>query len=170
VIRKRIAQAISRTRRNHALEHATMHLLNRRFPTLHLVGWSGPLSFYIYGEVPAEAVHSAVEEALLRLRHGEAHLAIHPRCGTNMVTAGLVVGLISFLAMLPGDDRDRRTRLPLVVLLSTLGLLLSQPLGIAVQQHITTDPHLLEGLLPRVSYAQAGQTPVHRVELVRAED
>jgi hypothetical protein len=163
---KQLAQAVSRTRRHHALEHATMHVLNRRYPVLHLVGWSSPSSFYIYGDVPAEAVQSAAQEALARLRRGETHLAIHPRCGTNTVTAGLVVGLTSFLAMLPGDDRDRRTRLPLVLLLSTLALLLAQPLGLAVQQRVTTDPHLLEGLEPRISYGQAGQTPVHRIELV----
>lgn len=163
---KQLAQAVSRARRNHALEHATMHLLNRRFPMLHLVAWSNPSSFYIYGDVPAEAVQSAVHEALARLRRGETHLAIHPHCGTNTVTAGLVVGLTTFLAMLPGDDRDRRTRLPLVLLLSTLALLVSQPLGLVVQQRITTDPHLLEGLEPRISYGQAGQTPVHRIELL----
>ena len=165
---KQLAQAISRTRRNHALEHATMHLLNRRFPVLRLVAWSNPSSFYIYGEVPAEAVQSAVHEALDRLRRGESHLAVHPHCGTNTVTAGVIVGLTSFLAMLPGDDRDRRTRLPLVLLLSTLALLVSQPLGLVVQQRITTDPHLLKGLEPRISYGQAGKAPVHRVELVEA--
>jgi hypothetical protein len=164
-----LAQAISRTRRNHAVEHATIHLLNRRFPTLHLVGWSSPFSFYIYGHVPAKAVQSAVHEALARLRQGETHLAIHPRCGTNVVTAGVLVGLTAFLAMLPGDDRDRRTRLPLVVLLSTVAVLLAQPLGLAVQQRITTDPRLLERLEPRISYGQAGQTPVHRIELVSRE-
>jgi hypothetical protein len=167
VIIKHLAQAIAHTRRNHALEHATMHVLNRRFPVLHLVGWSSPSYFYIYGDVPAEAVQSAVHEALARLHRGETHLAIHPRCGTNIVTAGLVVGLTSFLAMLPGDDRDRRTRLPLVLLLSTLALLLAQPLGSAVQQRITTDPRLLEGLEPRVSYGQAGQTPVYQVALAQ---
>lgn len=163
---KYLAQAVARTRRNHAVEHATMHLLHRRFPMLHLAGWSGPSSFYIYGDAPAEVLHSAVHEALARLRGGETHLAIHPRCGTNIVTAGVVVGLTSFLTMLPGDDRDRRTRLPLVLLLSTLALLLSQPLGSTVQQRITTDPRLLAGLEPRISYGQAGRTPVYRVELV----
>ena len=161
-----LVQAISSTRRNHAVEHATIHLLNHRFPVLRMVGWSSPSSFYIYGDVPAEAVQSAVREALARLRRGETYLAVHPRCGTNIVTASLVVGLTSFLAMLPGDDRDRRTRLPLVLLLSTLALMLSQPLGMAVQQRINTDPHLLEGFEPRISYGQAGHSPVHRVELV----
>jgi hypothetical protein len=161
-----LTEAVSQTRRNHAMEHATIHLLNRRFPTKHLVGWSNPFAFYIYGHVPAEAVQGAVQEALARLRSGESHLAVHPRCGTNVVTAGALVGFVSFLAMLPGSDSDRRTRLPLVVLLSTLALLLAQPLGTAVQQWITTDPHLLDGLKPRISYGQTGQTPVHRVELL----
>ncbi|MFN2231636.1 MAG: DUF6391 domain-containing protein [Anaerolineae bacterium] len=166
---RHLARAVSQTRRNHAVEHATIHLLNRRFPTLHLVGWSGPFGFYIHGHVSADAVQSAVQEALARLRRGESYLAVHPRCGTNIVTAGTLAGLVSFLAMLPGSDRDRRTRLPLVVLLSTLALLFAQPLGTAVQQWVTTDPHLLGSVEARISYGQSGQTPVHRVELVSTE-
>jgi hypothetical protein len=165
----RLARAVSQTRRNHAVEHATIHLLNRRFPTLHLVGWSGPFGFFIHGHVPTDAVQSAVQEALSRLRRGESYLAVHSRCGTNIVTAGTLAGLVSFVAMLPGSDRDRRTRLPLVVLLSTIALLFAQPLGTAVQQWITTDPHILDSVEARISYAQSGQTPVHRVELVSAE-
>jgi hypothetical protein len=164
-----LARAVSETRRNHAVEHATIHLLNRRFPTLHLVGWSSPFAFFIYGHVPTDAVQSAVQEALARLRRGESYLAVHPRCGTNIVTAGALAGLVSFLAMLPGSDRDRRARLPMVVLLSTLALLFAQPLGTAVQEWITTDPRVLDSTEPRVSYSQSGQTPVHRVQLVSAE-
>jgi hypothetical protein len=161
-----LVRAVSQTRRNHALEHATIHLLNRRFPTLYLVGWSSPFAFYIYGHVPADAVRGAVQEGLARLRRGESHLAVHPRCGTNIVTAGALAGLVAFLAMLPGNDRDRRARLPLVVLLSTLALLFAQPLGTAVQQWVTTDARVVDGMEPRITYGQSGQTPVHRVELV----
>lgn len=166
---RHLKRAVAQTRRHHAVEHATIHLLNRRFPTLHLVGWSSPVAFFIYGQVPTDAVQSAVQEALARLRRGESYLAVHPRCGTNVVTAGMLAGLVSFLAMLPGSDRDRRTRLPLVVLLSTLALLFAQPLGTAVQQWVTTDPRMLDSVEARISYAQSGQTPVHRVELVGTE-
>ena len=78
---------------------------------------------------PPPQIQAAITEALARFSGGEHHLAVHPHCGTNMVTAGMLVGLTSFLSMLPGDQRARRTRLPLVLLLSTLALLLAQPLG-----------------------------------------
>jgi hypothetical protein len=157
---------ISRTRRHHALEHATISLLNQRYPNQRLVGWSTPGGFYIYGNVPTPAVESSASSALERLRRGERHLAVHPRCGTNLVTAGTLVGLFSFLVMLPGDDRSRRGRFPLVVMLSTLILMLAQPLGLAVQEWITTDSHFAPEASPLVTSGTAGNTPVHKVQIV----
>ena len=155
---------ITQTRRNHALEHATVHLLNRRYPALRVVGWSTPFGFYIYGHVPTADVQHAVSEALTRLRRGESHLAVHPRCGTNLVTASTLVGLISFLAMLPGDSRSRRERLPLVVLLSTLALILAQPLGLVVQEYITTDAKM-DLAITKIERGTARNAPVHRIQV-----
>jgi hypothetical protein len=154
---------VARTRRNHALEHATIHLLNQRYPTLRLVGWSTPAGFYVYGHIPTVEIRQAVNDALTRLRSGESHLAIHPRCGTNLVTAGALVGLTAFLAMLPGDHPSRRSRLPLIVLLSTLALMLSQPLGLVVQERITTDAHLGQTLGVVIERGMAGDTPLHKI-------
>ena len=156
---------VARTRRHHALEHATIHILNQHHPTLRLIGWSTPSGFYIYGHVPTAEVQQAVGEALTRLRRGESHLAVHPRCGTNLVTAGALVGLTTFLAMLPGDRRSRRERLPLVVLLSTIALMLAQPLGLVVQQYITTDANPAAQLSATIQPGQAGKTPIHRIHL-----
>ena len=75
----------------------------------------------------------------------------HPRCGTNIVTAGTLVGLLSFLTMLPGDDRSRRQRLGLMIMLSTVALLLSQPLGRLVQERVTTDPNLPAGATAQIA-------------------
>lgn len=162
-----ILAPIQRTRQHHAVEHATIHILNRRHPTQRVVGWSTPLWFCVYGNVPIAAVRSAVEEALLRLRRGETELAVHPYCGTNIVTAGVLAGLTAFAAMLPGDDRDRRTRLPLVILLSTLSVLVSRPLGMVVQHRITTDAHALHAARPLVTGKRAGSVPLYWVELRR---
>ncbi len=156
---------ITRTRRHHALEHATIHLLNQRYPSQRLVGWSTPNAFFVYGHVPTAAVQRAAHEALARLTNGEHHLAVHPRCGTNLVVGSLFVGLIAYLAMLPGDDRSRQSRLPLVILVSTFALMLSQPLGLAVQEHITTDAHPPAGAAVQVTSGTAGTTPVHKVQL-----
>ena len=53
-------------RRNHALEHATIHLLSARHPHLSLVGRSDTAGFYLFGNVPTELVDEAVHEALSR--------------------------------------------------------------------------------------------------------
>ena len=156
---------LRRIRRHHALEHATIRVLNRRFPAAQLAGLSTPNGFYIYGDVPTPEVESALREALLRLSMGERHLAIHPHCGTNLVTAGTLAGLLAFLSMLPGDQRARRTRLPLVLLLSTLAMLLAQPLGLVVQQHVTTEADLGDTSVVRIDRSLVRQTPVHRVQL-----
>lgn len=157
--------SIARTRRNHALEHATVHLLNQRYPSQRLIGLSTPSCFFVYGNVPTSAVRSAVSEALTRLARGEKQLAIHPHCGTNLVTAGMLVGLTAFLTMLPGDSRSRRARLPLVVLLSVVALKLAEPLGQVVQERITTDPTDMDGLSVHVVSGSSGGTPVHKVSV-----
>lgn len=131
---------ISRVRRNHGLEHATIHMLSRRFERLAVVGRSDTGGFTLYGDVPEEAVERAMEEALSRLRAGEHRLAVHPNCGTNFLTAGLVAGMAAFASMV-GTGRSARARLerlPLVLIATTLALVLTHPLGYAVQQRITT--------------------------------
>jgi hypothetical protein len=155
---------IASTRRYHALEHATIQMLNLRFPVARLIGWSTPAGFYISGPVSAEDVRAAVTEAIVRLQRGESHLAIHPRCGTNLVTAGTLVGLVAFLTMLPGDLRSRRERLPLVLLLSTLATLFAQPLGLLVQQYVTTEAHLGRVLAVQIDTRQVGRMPVYHVQ------
>jgi hypothetical protein len=152
---------IARTRRNHALEHATIHILNSRYPITRLIGWSTPHGFYIHGDVPSPAVEAAANEAVSRLKHGESHLAIHPRCGTNLVTAGVLAGLAAFVAMLPGGNRSRRERLPLVILVSTLALMLAQPLGVSVQRHVTTDARHSEIAILSVERQQANNNTLH---------
>lgn len=163
--RPKAISLLRRVRRHHALEHATIRILNRRLPHLRLAGWSAPGGFYVYGAITLEQLQAAIAEAFARLNRGERHLAVHPRCGTNLVTAGMLVGLTSFASMLPGDQRARRTRLPLVLLLSTLALLLAQPLGLAVQQHVTTEANLDSVTGISIDTVQIRQTPVYRVQL-----
>ncbi|MCK4740661.1 MAG: hypothetical protein KAS80_00085, partial [Anaerolineales bacterium] len=60
--------ALSRIRRNHGLEHATIHILSQQFPNRRFIGRSNTRGFFLYGDVPADALESAVQEALRRLR------------------------------------------------------------------------------------------------------
>jgi hypothetical protein len=127
------------TRRNHGLEHATIHILSGQFPGKALAGHSNPRGFFILGDVPTTSVREAATEALARMRNGESNLAVHPGCGTNYVVAGALAGTLAWLGMSGAKTgRQRRERLPLVILLSTLGFMASQPLGPVIQQRITT--------------------------------
>jgi len=127
------------TRRNHGLEHATIHILSRRFPNKALAGHSNPGGYFILGDVPTESVREAATESLARMRNGESGLAVHPGCGTNYVVAGALAGTLAWLGMTGAKTgRQRLERLPLVILLSALGFLISQPLAPVIQQRITT--------------------------------
>jgi hypothetical protein len=72
---------ILETRRNHALEHATLHMLAHTHK-INMAGHSNPTGFFIFGEVRTDEIRAAVDEAYSRLRSGEKGLAIHPGCGT----------------------------------------------------------------------------------------
>jgi hypothetical protein len=156
---------ISRIRRNHALEHATLHILAQRYPGKRMAGHSNPGGFWILGDIPAEEIRSAVETALDRLQAGEKHLALHPNCGTNIAVAGIAAGLSASLAMLGSGNRkrDKLERLPLALTLATFGLIAAQPLGAALQARVTTcaDPGDLKlvDVIPR----EGGLLKAHRV-------
>ena len=111
---------LSRIRRNHGLEHATINILSVRFPYLRLAGYSFPGGFFILGEVPTADLREAVAQALSRMANGERTLAIHEHCGTNYVASGFVVGFLTWLGMAGAkSNRDKVERLPLVISLAT---------------------------------------------------
>ncbi len=129
---------VRRTRRNHALEHATIHLLAASNPGKPLAGRSTPFGFYLYGEVTQEALTAAAYDALTRLRRGESRLAIHPGCGTNYLTSGTFAGLAAFGAFNLGHQKDRWSRLPDMIVAATIALMAAQPIGPILQEKVTT--------------------------------
>jgi len=155
---------IARIRRNHALEHATIHVLTEHNPRRHLMGRTTDRGFYLFGEAVAEEVAAAVSEALARLQRGEHSLAVHPRCGTNLATAGVLAGLSSFVAM-SGRSKSRLAKLPQIVLAATLAVIAAQPLGMALQKHVTTLPEVEEVTIGEITRLRRGQVVVHHVYL-----
>jgi hypothetical protein len=134
------APGVSKIRRNHGLEHATLHVLSERYPNISLAGHSSTGGFWLLGDVPSHEVRSAVDEALERMRKGESDLAVHSNCGTNFVTSGTIAGLAGAAAMagVGRNWRDKLERLPLAATLATLALILAQPLGLKLQERVTT--------------------------------
>ena len=156
---------VSRVRRNHALEHATLHVLTEAHPELRLMGRSSPWGFFVYGSVPTEAVLAAAQEALRRLQAGQRRMAIHPNCGSNLAVAGILAGLGAFLA-LGGRSKgwlERLSRLPLACAAAVGAIFLAQPLGSVVQARMTTQAEV--GGLRIVEITQEKQVglPVHYV-------
>jgi len=157
---------ISRIRRNHGLEHATLHVLEKNLPRTMLVGHSDMGGFWIIGDVPTEILQSAVNEALDRLRAGESQLAIHPNCGTNYATAGALAGITGAAVMLGAGKRweDKLSRFPLAAALATLAMIFSQPLGLSLQRAVTTsgNPGTLE--VTEITCQKQGRLTFHRVQ------
>ncbi|MCB0162053.1 MAG: hypothetical protein KDD83_28145, partial [Caldilineaceae bacterium] len=69
------------------------------------------------------------------LQAGEARLAIHPNCGTNLAVTALLTTASAFVAA--GASRRVVDRIPLTFMLALPALVLSRPLGLRVQQYTT---------------------------------
>lgn len=153
---------VRRTRRNHGLEHATIHVLSARKPGLPIAGRSTPYGFYLYGDVTADDIVSAAEEALRRIRGGEHRLVVHPGCGTNYLTAGTFAGLAAFGA-LSFRTRNRWERLPNAIMAATVALIFSAPVGPMLQARVTTSADM--GDLEIVSVRELpGRMTMHYVQ------
>lgn len=132
---------INATRRNHALEHATIHVLSNHFPGLTLAGHSNPTGFVLLGDLPVESVREAVVEALSRLQNGEHQLAIHDGCGTNYVATSSLAAIFGFMAMSgTRNNRERLQRMPWMMIFSMLAVILGLPFGRVLQKNVTTNP------------------------------
>jgi hypothetical protein len=144
---------IDRVRRNHALEHASITVLSEKRKGFNVQGNSHPGGFNlnIYGDVPEEDVQAAVFEAQERLRKGESRLAVHPNCGTVLLTSATMAALAAQLSFSVEQRRQGRSRLtpsvllyalPTAVLAVVLALILGKPVGMAVQARYTVDPNI----------------------------
>lgn len=154
---------VAALRRNHAVEHATMHILAQRHPYFNAVARTALDGFYVYGKVDTRALADAASEGLARLQAGETDLAVHPRCGTNLVVAGFLAGLAAFLA----TCRTRRglSTLPRFILAATLAVIVAQPLGLMIQQHVTTSADVAALSIRTVTRQLVGRFTIHKVEL-----
>jgi hypothetical protein len=131
------------TRRNHALEHATLKILARKYDDKSLAGHSNPTGFFLFGEIAMDDIRDAITEAMTRLQAGEKELAIHPGCGTNVATSFILPATFAFLPMQRARSNFWRFLLiPFALVLAVFGYLLSKPLGPWMQRHVTTEADL----------------------------
>jgi predicted oxidoreductase len=128
-----------RVRQNHALEHATITILSRMVPDLSVSARSSADGFIIFGNVDLGVLRRAMDEALRRLQAGEAELAIHPNCGTNIAVG---ISLITLGTLFGLTSDQPRTRIATAAASSIAGLMAARPVGQYVQRHFTTLPDL----------------------------
>lgn len=129
-----LSEGLQRTRQHHAIEHATLHVLSERYPQRRFAGYSDPLGFMIFGEIDDYALRRAVGDAMLRLQAGEAHLAIHPNCGTMLASSAF---LVAFAALIGGAGQRGLGRFTSMLMWIVGALVISRPLGLRLQRYTT---------------------------------
>jgi len=131
------------TRRNHALEHASLHVLARKYKDQNMAGHSNPTGFFLFGDMSLEDIRNAINEATTRLRAGESGLAIHPGCGTNLAASTLVPAAFAWAPFQGARSlRWRLLLIPVALMFAVFGYLLSKPLGPWLQRNVTTEADL----------------------------
>lgn len=159
-------EPIGRIRRNHGIEHATVHVLAEWDSQIQLVGRADSKGFNIYGDVDDDTLAAATVEALDRMKNGEGNLAVHPRCGTQLVVAGLLTAAAAFIAL---GRRPRLSRLPDAIVATTLAALVAQPLGLTVQRTITTSPDVFNARYSGITPKKLGNIDYKHVDIYWSE-
>jgi hypothetical protein len=95
---------------------------------------------------------------------GESHLAIHDRCGTNLV----VTGLLTATAALIASGRRGRDGFQAAVTAATMAGFASLPAGRWIQRNLTTDSDVGNLRVAGVRQSFRGGRPYFKVFL--AED
>jgi hypothetical protein len=155
-----LREGVRRTRQHHAIEHATLHMLAERYPQRTFAGYSDPEGFIIYGKVESYALRQAVNDAMLRLRAGQTHLAIHPNCGTMLASTAVLTTVAALFGSV--GQRGAWARFTSVLMWMVGALVISKPLGLRLQQY-TTLAEVTDRWLVEVRPLSTGKVPVHRV-------
>ena len=152
---------ILETRKNHALEHATLHILARKYKNQSMAGHSNPTGFFLLGDVPTDDVIACANEAHTRLNAGESGLAVHEGCGTNLVVTAVLPATFAWMPLRGARSTFWRIGLiPFALMLALFGYLLSRPLGPWLQKYITTEADLGNMQIVDVRLVRKG---VHRI-------
>jgi hypothetical protein len=128
-----------RRRRNHALEHATVNVLEQKYgQRLPMSGFAEQDGFMVQGSATPQVVMEAAREGLARLQAGETNLALHPRCGTNIVAGQLLSAVTFFGVLLLLGSVTIGNALLAMLLAVIIARWLSVPLGMFFQRTLTT--------------------------------
>ena len=153
-------------KQNHALEHATIVLLSRKYPDVRFAGISFAAGSFVFGDVPTEAILPAAQEALTLLRTTSPELAIHERCGTNLAVTAMVTGIS---AMTVARMRRPFGTVNNVILATMAAMIASRPLGLTVQRYVTTQTPNPSVMITDVRKLSVFGAPAHFVSTENPE-
>ena len=156
-----VQELISRLRRNHGLEHASIHVLSEKHKNFSAQGNSTPNGFHlnIYGDISEADVIEAVEEAYTRMKKGEHNLAVHPNCGTVLLTTAVMATMAAQFVFAVEQRKQNRSGLSLSVLVNALptaviavvgALIVSRPVGVQLQAKYTVEGDLRDLRIVRI--------------------
>jgi hypothetical protein len=163
---KMASRLVERVTRNHALEHATINVLSEKHKKFSAQGNSTPWGFHlnIFGPIDEEHVAEAVAEAHSRLKNGEKKLALHPNCGTVLLTTATLATFAAQTTFSFERWRHKRSNLTLPLILNALpatilavvvALVASKPVGMVFQEKFTVNPELGDMEVSRVKRVPA---------------
>ena len=155
-----------RLKRNHALEHATLNVLEEKEGKPRgLSGLSNSEGFMINGIGNTEEVRGAAVEALKRLGSGDLDLVVHRGCGPTKLALGLIGSLLTlgvavvFLRFYFLRFQIALLILPLCVLVGVLGGYILTGLA---QRYLTTSQHADDTIIDSVESVTRVVTPLRR--------
>ncbi len=144
-------------RKNHALEHATLNVIEEHYGAQPISGLARKDGFVLRSQgssVSPHLIEEAAKTGLRRLQNGEERLAIHPRCGTSTAAANLMFSAV-FLAVLFGIGE---WSLPVLLVALVSINVLGPRIGQLLQRFLTTSSDVQGMEIVRVSsgYSQRG--------------
>ncbi len=121
-------------RRNHALEHAAVNILEKEYGYSNLSGYATENGFYIMGVDNISNVLQAAEKGRQLMSRGEDNLAVHKNCGTSQLMINFSSAIIFlFLLFVTGQFS-----IFYIIIALLLAHLVSSLLGRKVQKRFTT--------------------------------
>ena len=136
-------------RKNHALEHATINVLEERVGRKNIFsGYARENGFYVFGPASPYEIFSSSIEGRERLINGEKNLAIHNRCGTSIAVASFLTFLVFLILLI----LTHSINIFLLLLAFLIGEILGPPLGKLTQAYFTTDANVSDIKIVDIEY------------------
>ena len=127
-------------RKNHALEHATVNILEKKERYNRLAGYATEEGFYIMGVNDTVLVEKAAHRGLELMKQGQSELAIHKNCGTSLIVANFISAIIFLILLFYLGYFSIVSMLAAIILAHLIGPYLGQ----LVQEKFTTTPEVKE--------------------------